>query len=250
MSIPIAKKPKTAPVEDFANLSRKRLEEMAEAAEMVIDSHRVLAKTGDNIVGELLRDVETFFEWDHFPDGDIFDPETHSQFYYHAHAAGEREGEHGHFHTFLRPAGMPKGVKPAPLADYEEPEDPDDNLSHLIAISMDGHGVPIKIFTVNRWVTGDVWYTAKDVIKMLKIFEIDIAHPSWPVNRWVSGMVHLFRPQIERLLIERDKIVADWAKAHPDSNVYKDQDLELISEIPISIDDQYKAVTKALRKAK
>ena len=118
------------------------------------------------------------------------------------------------------------------------------------SISMDSHGVPIKIFTVNRWVTGDVWYTAKDVTKMLKIFEVDIAHPSWPVNRWVSGMVHLFRPQIERLLIERDQVVRAWEKAHPDPNVYEDRDLELISEIPISIDDQVKAVTKALRKTK
>ncbi len=244
-----ARKPKAPPPEDFSHLSRKRLEVMAEAAEMVIDCHRVLAKTGDNIVGELLKGVETFFEWDHYPDSDIFDPETHSQFYYHAHAAGEREGEHGHFHTFLRPDGMPKGIKPAPLPDFEPPEDPDDALSHLIAISMDGHGVPIKIFTVNRWVTGDVWYTAKDVARMLKVFEVDIAHPSWPVNRWVSGMVHLFRPQIERLLIERDKVVAAWEKAHPDANAYEDRELELVSEIPISIDDQVKAVTKALRSA-
>ena len=120
-----ANKPKAPSAEDFSHLSRKRLEAMAEAAEMVVDCHRVLAKTGDNIVGELIKDIETFFEWDHYPDGDIFDPETYSQFYYHAHAAEERKGEHGHFHTFLRPGGMPKGVKPAPLPDFEPPEDPD-----------------------------------------------------------------------------------------------------------------------------
>ncbi|MHA1537047.1 MAG: DUF6969 family protein [Alphaproteobacteria bacterium] len=240
------KKSKAPPAEDFSRLSRKRLEEMAEAAEIVVDCHRVLAKTGDNIVGELLRGVDTFYEMDHYPDSDIFDPETHSQFYYHSHPSGERQGEHGHFHTFLRPDGMPKGIKPAPLADFEPPEDPDDALSHLIAISMDDHGVPVKIFTVNRWVTGDVWYTAKDVIRMLKVFEVDIAHPSWPVNRWVSGMVHLFRPQIERLLIARDKVLAAWEKAHPDTNAYEDRDIELISEYHISIDDQVRAVTRAL----
>lgn len=233
---------------DFDALSLERLEDLAGAAEEVVNCHRVLAKTGDNIVGELLKDVETFFEWDHYPDGDIFDPETFSQFYYHTHAKGERPGEHGHFHTFLRPGGMPAGIKPAPVADYEPPEDPDDDLSHLIAISMDQFGVPIRLFTVNRWVTGDVWYTGPDVIRMLDIFEVDIAHPSWPVNRWVTGMVHLFWPQIERLITERDRAVAQWEAAHPDRNVYVDEDLEMTSMVEISIDDQVAAVTKALQK--
>ena len=40
---------------------------------------------GDNIVSELLRDVETYFEWDHDPPGDVYDTQTYSQFYYHAH---------------------------------------------------------------------------------------------------------------------------------------------------------------------
>jgi hypothetical protein len=174
---------------DIGALPRDRLEAMAEAAEEVVNCHRVLAKTGDNIVGELLKDVETFFEWDHYPDGDIYDTETHSQYYYHAHPEDERPGEHGHFHTFLRPDGMPKGIKPAKVPDYEPKEDPDDELSHLIAISMDKFGVPIRLFTVNRWVSADVWYDAEDVITFLDYFEMDHAQPSWPVNRWVTGMV-------------------------------------------------------------
>ena len=95
---------------DFDALPRARLEAMAEAAEVVVDCHRVLAKSGENMVSELLRGIETFYEWDHYPEGDIYDHETHSQYYYHAHPKEERPGEHGHFHTFLRPKGMPKGI--------------------------------------------------------------------------------------------------------------------------------------------
>jgi len=236
-----------API-DYDALSTERLEAMAEAAEEVINCHRVLAKTGDNIVGELLSDIETFYEWDHYPEGDIFDPESHSQFYYHAHPEDERPGEHGHFHTFLRPAGMPDGIKPAPVPVYEPKEDPDDELSHLIAISMDKYGVPIRLFTVNRWVSADVWYEAADVITFLDHFDMDIAHPSWVVNRWVTGMVQLFHPQIAALIHARDAKIAEWQAAHPDTNVFTDHDLETTSLTEIAIDDHVAKITAALEK--
>src|SRR3546814_7453899 len=76
---------------------------MAAAGAEAVDVHRVLAKTGDNLVGELLKNNGTFYEWDHYPPGDVYDHETHGQYYYHAHAADQRfDGEHGHFHTFVR----------------------------------------------------------------------------------------------------------------------------------------------------
>jgi Domain of unknown function (DUF6969) len=236
-----------API-DFDALPTERLEAMAAAAEEVINCHRVLAKTGDNIVGELLHEVETFYEWDHYPEGDIFDPETHSQFYYHAHPEDERPGEHGHFHTFLRPAGMPKGITPAKVPDYAPKDDPDDELCHLIAISMDKFGVPIRLFTVNRWVSADVWYKAEDVITFLDHFEMDLAQPSWPLNRWITGMVQLFQPQIAALVHARDAKVAEWQAARPQGNVFTDHNLETTSLTAIAIDDHVARITAALEK--
>ena len=90
---------------------------MLRAGERVRECYRVLAKTDDNIVGELLKGAGTFYEWNHYPDGDVYDHDNHAQFYYHAHSAEERPGEHGHFHAFLRPKGMPAGVRPAPVPD-------------------------------------------------------------------------------------------------------------------------------------
>ena len=233
---------------DFVGLSRERLNEMAEAGQEVLNVHRVLAKTGDNIVGEVLRGQGTFYEWDHYPKGDVYDSETHSQYYYHAHIKEQRfAGEHGHFHTFLRPRGMPAGVTPAPVPGFTPPKDPNDALSHIIAISMDKQGLPFRLFTVNRWVTGEVWYTAEDVVAMLDHFDIDHARPSWPVNRWVGGMVCLFRPQIEELLHRRDARVAEWAAANPDRDVYEDRTLEVTSYVDIAIDEQIAAVTQAFK---
>jgi hypothetical protein len=48
--------------ESLESLSTEALETMAGAGQEVIEAHRVLAKTGDNLVGELLRGHENFFE--------------------------------------------------------------------------------------------------------------------------------------------------------------------------------------------
>ena len=176
------------------------LRRMEDAAQTIEECERVLANAGDNVVSELLRNSSAFYEWDHYPQGDVFDPIHHSQYYYHAHPQEERPDEHGHFHLFLRPGGMPAGVLPAPVPDYAPSPVPEDALSHLIAIAMSRAGEPVKLFTTNRWVTAETWYRAADVIAMLDRFRIDHARPSWPVNMWVSAMLQLFRPQIEHLL--------------------------------------------------
>ncbi|MFQ5932990.1 MAG: hypothetical protein ACE5MM_11335, partial [Nitrospiraceae bacterium] len=95
------------------DLSVEELKSMAAAGAEVIECQLVLAKTGDNVVGEALRGEGAFYEFNHYPAGDVYDSETHSQYYYHSH----REGEHGHFHTYLRPKGMPSWIEPAPVPD-------------------------------------------------------------------------------------------------------------------------------------
>lgn len=234
----------------LAKLPRDDLEALAEAGEEVANCIRVLEKGGDNLVAELLRDQGKFYEWEHFPKGDVYDPETHAQYYYHAHAAGDRPGEHGHFHTFLRPKGMPKGVAPARVPQFAPPKDPNDALSHIVGISMDKFGLPTVLFTTNRWVTGEIWYAAADVIKMLDFFEIDLARPSWPVNRWIGGMLRLFRPQIVELLRTRDRTMAEWAQQHPNIDIFEDRRLEVTSEIEISIDDQIARIKTLLERSR
>lgn len=233
---------------ELSELPREELEAMAEAGREVRLCQRVLAKTGDTVVGELLRGHGTLYEWRHYPPGDVYDAEYHAQYYYHCHPEGERpRGEHGHFHTFLRPHGMPPGVRPAAVPDLAEPESDNDALSHLIGIAMDVAGQPVRLFTTNRWVTGETWYGADDVIAMLDAFVIDHARPSWPANRWITGLVRLFRPQIVGLLRERDAAVARWAQAHPDAYVYEDRELEVASQCFIAVEEQMAALERTLR---
>ncbi|MEX2454885.1 MAG: hypothetical protein WD470_09285, partial [Rhodospirillaceae bacterium] len=185
---------------DFGALTKPELLAMLAAGEDVVECVRVLAKTGDNIVGELLRASGDFYEWNHYPDGDVYDHVSHAQYYYHAHPQELRTGEHGHFHTFLRANGIPDPIRPAALSDYVPPAERNDDLTHIVAISMDPVGLPIRLFSTNRWVTGETWYAAGDVCWLVDRFAIDHARPSWPVNRWITGMLRLFRPQVLELL--------------------------------------------------
>ena len=141
---------------------------------------------------------------------------------------------------------MPAGVAPVPYSGGEPWPAGDQALSHLIAISMDAYGLPIGSFTVNRWVTGDAWYPAQDVIAMLDGFAIDHANPSWPVNRWIGSMLRLYRPQIEALVLARDQTLAAWARSPPGRDVFEDRELEITSQTAILVESQIAAVAAAL----
>ena len=229
---------------DFQGLPRTRLESMSKAADDVLEALRVMGKAGTNPVAQVLKSQGEFFESDHYPKGDVYDDESAAQYYYHAHRA--ETGEHGHFHTFLRVKGFPPNIKPAPYTGKAKLPLGKNALSHLVAVSMDRSGLPTGIFTTNRWVTGETFYSAPDVIRMLDRFDIDHTHPCLATNRWLSGLVRLFRPQIEVLLIERDEAIRDWQRCHPKKDVFEDRDLEVTSEIAIDIDDQAAKVDQAL----
>jgi len=230
-------------VPDLGELSAERLRAMLSAGARALECRRVLERGGINLVSEVLRGQGQFVEYEHYPKDDVYDSDSRAQYYYHAHRGGG--GEHGHFHTFLRQPGLVGDRKasssPLPLSTAK-PAEAGDDITHLIAISMDAYGWPIGLFATNRWVTGETWYPAEDVIAMLPRFEIDHAYPSWPVNRWIGAMLVLFRPQIETLLRHRDAVISAWVQAHPSMDVFEDRNLEITGYLPISVDEQVNAV--------
>ncbi|HCX34976.1 MAG TPA: hypothetical protein DHV08_16465 [Rhodocyclaceae bacterium] len=231
--------PRPAPLDAVAAAD---LAAMREAAAELQECRRVLTKAGLDVVSEVLRGQGDFVEYEHYPHDDVFDADSHAQYYYHAHRGGARE--HGHFHTFLRAPGMPPGTAPVENTGTEPWPQGDAALSHLVAISMDAWGEPLALFAVNRWVTGDAWYRAGDVVAMLDRFGIDHAWPSWPVNRWITAMLRLFRPEIETLLRHRDRVVELWAQAHPGCDVFEDRRLEVTGSLPVSIEGRIRALDR------
>ena len=123
-----------------------------------------------------------------------------------------------------------------------------DGLCHLIAISVDDTGRPIRLFTTNQWVTGETWFAAPYVAAMLSSFVVGHAQPSWPVNRWVTAMVALYRPEIVWLLAQRDRVIDAYQGDGTDDDVFDDRSLEVLSMLEINLAERIEALDEALRR--
>jgi hypothetical protein len=238
-------------------VSQAEIEQMIAAAAIIRDCRRDLAARNTDLVSEVTGG-SPICDWRHYPEGEVFDSTSHAQYFYHAHARDSRRAaERGHFHSFLRAEGMPGGVAPlllpelavadvaalppqaAPLKRGER-----DEVSHLIAIALDVRGEPIRLFTTNRWVTGETWYRAEDVTRMLDRFVIAEREPSAALNRWIGAMIRLFRPQIAALLQARDETVMAWRRRRR-THVFEDPRLEITSSLDIQLDTQLALVDRA-----
>lgn len=200
----------------------------------ILECYRVLERAGLNVVGEILRGQGEFIEYEHYPKDEVGDAESRSQYYYHAHRTSETE--HGHFHTFIR-----TGLLDQPTLSFDSPWKDEawprgeNAIAHLIAVAMDDWGYPIGLFTTNRWVTDETWYSAEIIENLLDRFVVDHAGPSWPVNRWITAMLRLFRPHISVLLKHRDMCIQQWQRAYPKEDVLEDRRLEVMGYLPIDV---------------
>lgn len=231
--------------EAVSDYSAQDIDRLLEAGESLLEHLKLLKKSSQNMVGQCLANQGTFFEEEHYPKGDVYDRESHAQYYYHAHRP--ESGEHGHFHTFLRAAGMRRNVHPVPWKG-KRPKGKD-ALSHIVAISMDRPGMPIGMFTTNRWVTDESFYAARDVEGMIDRFSIEQSYPCLATNRCVTSVLKLFKPQIVALLKRRDVVIEAWKEEHPDQDVFEDRELEITSIIDIDVNKQIKEL-KAVRKSR
>jgi hypothetical protein len=235
---------------------------VASAATVIRDCRRLLAAAGSTIAREAAGAGGGIAEWQHYPDGDAYDAASHAQYFFHRHAAAERVGddasEHGHFHLFLRAEGMPRGVTPlllpeAAIANLPTPPQAApskrgacDEVSHLIAVAIDGSGEAVRLFTTNRWVTGETWYRAEDVIRMLDRFSLNGAEPPCIVNRWLAAIVRLYQPEIAMLLRKRDEAVMDPLRRRRKVDVFEDPKLEVTSSLSIDLDARLAAVDRMI----
>ena len=113
-------------------------------------------------------------------------------------------------------------------------------MTHLVAIGMNQCGAPIRLFTVNRWITSEIWYDAEHTPTFIKRFKMTLDDdPYWQVlDRWVEGMLHLFAPQIAWLNQERDKTIQNLLLNKPDENPYLNTEVEELSFINIDFKKQ------------
>lgn len=141
---------------------------------------------------------------EHYPPSDVKDPQHGYQFFYHCHR--DNGLEHGHLHVFAhatrsgrkrRVRGENQWVRTAP--------------SHLIAVGLDARGLPVSIFTVNRWVTGGYWLDAPTTLQWLQGLTLRNASAHAHSCQWLEGFIQMYLPVIHRLLTQRDRWLARQA---------------------------------------
>jgi hypothetical protein len=172
----------------------------------------ILAKGGLTVLSDTFRGVTSIAAWDHYPQGDVFDPASNAQWYYHCHPAQEGSAEHGHFHCFIRPEGASGPIH------------------HLAAIGMDANGRATRLFTVNQWVVGDDWADAETTIGLLSRFDMQMPAPSYLVNRWLTAMFVAHDAEIASLIRQRDAVLAAHVSADG-GDARADRALEVTSEL-------------------
>lgn len=197
---------------------------MRGAGEALVACYRDLASRGAHLAGELIGDA-AFEEERHHPDGDVRDPVSGAQFYFHAHL----DDELGHFHTHLRLVG----------ASSEG-----DELVHLVGVSIDAYGLPTRLFAPNCWATDDRWHPADALRGLLDRFTCESAPRRYAACAALPAMLRLFRPQIDALLDARDAAVAR------DARVLADRSTRLLAEVEVSIDAQIAEVERCLAAAR
>lgn len=220
---------------DPSHVSPGELAAMAEAGEELAAIEAGLRAVGTSPRALLVGDAEPE-AFRHYPPGDAYDFASHSQFYFHCH----REGEHGHAHLFLRPMGMPADCQPRVAVGGP------DSPCHLIAVGFGHNGFATELFTTNRWVTGESWYDADAVARMLPCFRVDGGSASGRVGCWLTALLKLYRPLIVTLVRRRDETVAEWAAGHG-GEALNDDRLEITSHAAIDAGLWRKAVTAAQR---
>jgi hypothetical protein len=232
------------------------------AAGIIRECRGLLEERGSDILREAIgARAGAIVDWRHYPAGDAYDPSTHAQYFFHRHSAMDAvaasgRSESGHFHLFLRAEGMPAGMTPlllpeAAIANLPTPPQAApskrgarDEVSHLIAVAIDDRGEPTRLFTTNRWVTGETWYRAEDVIRLLDCFAIEQAEPSAVLNRWLGALVRLFQPEIAMLLRQRDAAVMDPKRRRRRVDVFEDSRFEEPSALAIDLDTRLAAIDR------
>lgn len=223
------------------DIAPSHLDRMREAAASLICCYSSLQENGAHLLSELMEGGPPV-QWAHYPEDDVIDSGLGYQFFYHSHSPMDRapSQEHGHFHLFARleqhAAGMDQAREDRFLSALDAKPASDANTVNLLCISIDAIGVPTSLFTVNRWVTGGHLLCADTTLALLDNFAV-VTDRHHTVTGWLKAMLVLFRPQIEQMLVQRDRTLRELAGRHTPV-LLENESAEILSSMAINIDRQ------------
>lgn len=233
-------RPRAAPIGDKAN------QDAARHARRIVHVYQVLARSGAHLLDPVLKGKPPT-QWAHYPDDDAIDERRRFQWYYHSHSPADRPGavEHGHFHLFARTDARRYPINPEREAAFLKKlgsEDSPSKTRHLLAISLNPVGVPISVFTTNRWVTGDQLLTSEGSLRLLQSMTLDTGNTL--IDRLICSLIHLNRSELISLFRQRDRTLFARAKHGP--GTIDDESVEVLSEFSVDLD---RAISMARHRA-
>lgn len=226
---------------------RKKLRTASEAAfnsaSDLLGVYADLAGRQAHLLGDLLAGAPPL-QWERLPADDAVDAADRYQWFYHAHAPEDRPAgpEHGHIHLFARRAlweCLPATRDERAFRERCGNPSSDAGTRHLIGISIDPKGLPISLFTVNSWVTGDLMLGADATAQVLAEIELDTGHPD--IDRMIVALAQLCIDDIRLLLARRDEALMTGDRA----GILEDRSLEQLSEVAIDLDGR---IARAIRR--
>ena len=189
----------------------------SERAKALSDAGNVLLalqKQKKNVISLVLQGRKFKRNVDHHyphPKG-VHDESSGYRVFFHGH----RNGEYGHFHTFIY---HPKGY------------------THLLMISLDKSGMPIMMSTLNQWVTNDVHLDEQEMIEAYSNFSMDPGlFPDKRSYYFLSYLLKGYKTEIITLMKERTLALRSYFDING-KNPDTDEKLEILSSFHIHTSD-------------
>lgn len=210
------------------------------AGARLLETYADLSRRGEHLFSGLLAGGVPR-QWSHYPEDDAVDHRSGFQWFYHSHSPEDRpsSAEHGHIHLFARPKLWSRRLRSAGELEFAAlAENSHESVStrHLLCISFDAKGIPISLFTVNSWVTGDLMLSAPTTVAILDQIALETGYKD--VDAVLECVVKLCRAEIQDLLETRDARLLGRKK----SGALSDESLEILSEINIQLDLKLQAL--------
>lgn len=163
-----------------------------EAADTVLGLLAEQSGARGGMLASLLPERAPASHWQHY--GEV-EHGARWSYYFHAHRNPGDRGEYGHFHLFSWR--------------------PDGSHAHVLALGVDAHGLPLRGFCSNAWVTAEQWLDLPAWRRETAGFRRWASQSAAPIERWLGALLSLFAESIDALLQQRQQRAEALLKQRP-----------------------------------
>lgn len=192
----------------------------------LFDSINSLAEQHTNAVQLIICNESVLHEETRYPEQGVGFAGNTWRVFYHCHASPVRQPEeHGHFHFFTRAAN--------------------DQWAHVVALSVDEFGQPLKWLVTNRWVTDGPWLTLSNLIERLGRLETD--REQGVLRYWCSAMLSAYANELLDLYRLRDQTVRLLRQQNKLDDVLESHKYYLLASLPINVAHKLSGLRQRVR---